>query len=164
MWNLARIGAMVAICLAVTGGVGAGIPPRPKGPPPGPPRPTVVVSVPNTPLQFGKISGPGPALLKAQTTAHVVANCPYRLAATFQGFMETAGKKTAIPAAQMAVKINGKDVPVGTECVQIGTGGPTPPAGVDVPVVVEVEIKTGASSCRAGQYGGGLVLVVKPAL
>jgi len=123
-----------------------------------------VVSVPNTPLQFGRVSGSGPARLKAQITAHVVANCPYQMAAAFQGLVEVAGKKTAIPAAQMVVKINGKEVPVGTECVQIGTGGPTPPAGVDVPVVVEVEIKTGASSCRAGQYGGGLVLAVKPAL
>jgi hypothetical protein len=115
-------------------------------------------------LQFGKISGPGPARLKAQTTAHVTANCPYRLAAKFQGLVELAGKKTAIPAAQMVVRINGKEVPVGAECVQIGTGGPTPPAGVDVPVVLEVEIKTGASSCRAGQYSGGLALAVKPAL
>ena len=74
--------------------------------------------------------------------------------------MEAAGKKIAIPPAQMVVKINGKEVPVGTDRVLIATGGPTPPAGVDVPVVIEMEMK-GASSCRAGRYGGNLMLAVK---
>jgi hypothetical protein len=118
-----------------------------------------VVSVPGTPLSFGVVSGPGPQRLKAEVTAHVVANCPFRLAASFQGLTAVAGQKTPIPAAWMVVTINGKDVPVGTNRVSIATGGPTPAAGVDVPVVIEMEIK-GVSSYPAGKYGGNLVLSV----
>lgn len=160
MWNLAKICAMVAICLGTTSGAGAVTPPRANGPRGGLFKPTAVVSAPNTPLQFGKVSGPGPTQLKAQTTAHVVANCPFQLTASFQGLVEAAGKKIAIPPTQMAVKINDKEVPIGTDRVLIATGGPTPPAGVDVPVVIVMEMK-GVSSYRAGRYGGNLVLAVK---
>ena len=159
MWNLAKICAVVTICLSATGGGWANN--RPKLPPPnaGQLRPMVVVSASKTPLQFGKVSGPGPTRLKAEVTAHVVANCPFRLAASFQGLTEVAGKKVAIPATEMVVKINGKEVPIGTARVPIARGGPTPPAGVNIPVVIEMEMK-GASSYRAGQYGGNLALSV----
>jgi hypothetical protein len=110
-------------------------------------------------LQFGKVSGPGAARLKAEVTARVVANCPFRLAASFQGFTQVAGKRTAIPPSQVVVKINGKEVPVGTDPVQIAAGGHTSPAGADVPVVIEMVVK-GASSYPAGQYGGNLALSV----
>jgi hypothetical protein len=161
MWNLAKICVIVAICLGATGGAGAATRPKGNAPLAGSFRPMAVVSVPNTPLEFGTISGPGPMRLKAEVTAHVVANCPFRLAASFQGLTEAAGKKMVIPPAQIAVTINGKELPVGTDCVQIATGGPTPPTGVNVPVVIEMVMKAGASLCRAGRYGGNLVLTVK---
>jgi hypothetical protein len=58
------------------------------------------------------------------------------------------------------VTINGKEVPVGTEVVEIATGGPTPPVGVDVPVVIEIQT-SGAFTYPAGQYGGNLAITVR---
>jgi hypothetical protein len=118
-----------------------------------------LVSVPKTPLRFGKVSGPGPMRLKAETTARVVANCPFRLLATFEGLTEAAGKTVAISPSQITVTINGKEVPIGTERVQIAAGGPTPAGGAGIPVVIEMTVK-GASSYPAGQYGGNLALTV----
>lgn len=164
MWNLAKMCAVVAICLGATGGGWANADPRANSAQsyalrPGSPMPIATVSAPQKPLQFGRVSGPGAMRLKAEVPAHVVANCPFRLAASFQGFTEVAGRKTAIPPAQLVVKINGKEVPIGTDRVQIATGRPTPPTGVDVPVVIEMEVK-GASSYPAGRYGGNLALSV----
>jgi hypothetical protein len=123
-------------------------------------RPVAVVAVPQTPLSFGRVGGAGPIQLKAQTTAHVAANCPFRLMASFQGFVGGMTERAALPPKVTKVTINGKDVPVGTEFVEIATGGPTPPVGVDVPI--EVEIKTaGALTYPAGQYGGNLTITVR---
>jgi hypothetical protein len=45
--------------------------------------------------------------------------------------------------------------------VVIATGGSTPAGGVDVPVVIEMEIK-GVLSYPAGRYGGNLALIIMP--
>jgi hypothetical protein len=160
MWNLAKIGAVIAICLSVAGSGWAHGGPKQNLPRAGQIKPSVLLSVPKTPLQFGRVYGVGPTQLRAEVTARVLANCPFRLAASFQGLTETGGKQVAIPATQIAVRINGKEVPVGTELVEIATGMPTPPSGVNVPVVIEMELKQGAASCPAGQYGGNLALKV----
>jgi len=123
------------------------------------PRPGAAVLLPRTPLYFGKVSGPGAQQLKAQVTARVVANRPFRLGASFQALREEAGKNVTIPPKQVTVVINGKEVPIGTRPVQIVTGGPTPAAGVDVPIVIELKM-TGASSYPAGRYSGNLALTI----
>jgi hypothetical protein len=156
MWNLAKIFVVVAVCLGVAGGGWARDRSRHDGPT-SRPKPMVSVSVPKTPLQFGKVSGPNVTQLKAEVTARVAANCPFRLMAAFEGLEASAGHKTPIPAAQIKVTINGIEVPVGTTYVEIARGGPTPMAGANVPVVIVMEMK-GASSCPAGQYGGNLAL------
>jgi hypothetical protein len=51
-------------------------------------------------------------------------------------------------------------VPIGTQFVEIATGGPTPPAGVDVPIVVEIRT-AGVLAYPAGQYGGNLAITVR---
>jgi hypothetical protein len=111
-------------------------------------------------LSFGKVVGPGPTRLRAETTVHVVANCPYHLMASFQGFVRQAAGRTALPPKLMKVAINGKEVPIGTERVEIATGGPTPAAGVDVRIVVEIET-AGALNYPAGRYGGNLEITIR---
>jgi len=90
--------------------------------------------------------------------ARVLANHPFGLVASFGGLTQPAGQ-AAIPPQQMTVTINGKTIPVGTERVQIASGGPTPMDGVEVPITIEVTLK-GSVFYPAGQYGGKLVLAV----
>ncbi len=126
----------------------------------GRPGPVTVVSAPRTPLSFGKVAGPGPTRLKAATTARVAANRPFRLLASFHGFVgETAERATILPK-EIKVTINGKEVPIGTEFVEIAKGGPTPPSGVEVPIVVELKT-AGVLAYPAGRYGGNLALKVR---
>jgi hypothetical protein len=179
MRNLAKICAVVVLCLGLTGAAGAADRPRPglararmsrlsaarmslSGPSPmaGRPAPMAVVSAPPKPLYFGKVTGVGSTRLKAETTVRVAANCPFRLMASFQGLVGGAVGKTAIPPKLVKVTINGKEVPIGTEFVQIAAGGPTPPVGVDVPVVVELKT-AGVLAYPAGQYGGNLAVTVR---
>ena len=122
--------------------------------------PVAVVSAPQTPLSFGKVAGPGPARLKAETTAHVAANCPFLLMASFQGFVGETGQRPGVLPKQTKVTINGKEVPIGTEFVEIARGGPTPPAGVDVPILIEIKT-LGASAYPAGRYVGKLAITIR---
>lgn len=126
----------------------------------GRPGPVALVSAPQTPLCFGKVSGVGPTQLKAETAVKVAANCPFRLLVSFQGLAGGAIDRVAIPPELMKVTINGKEVPIGTQFVEIGTGGPTPPVGVEVPVVVEIKT-AGVLAYPAGQYGGNLAFTVR---
>jgi hypothetical protein len=179
MRNLAKVCAVAALCLVMTGAVWAADRPRPglararmsrlsavrmrlskASLIAGRPAPMAVVSGPQTPLWFGKVAGTGPTRLKAETTVHVAANCPFRLMASFQGLVGGAFEKAAIPPRLMKVTINGKDVPIGTQFVAIATGGPTPPVGVDVPIVVEIKT-AGVLAYPAGQYGGNLAITVR---
>lgn len=183
MRNLAKICAVVALCLGVTGGARATDRPRPglakarmgrpsagvsaarmpvsrPSPSAGRSTPLAMVSAPQTPLSFGQVVGPGPTRLKAETTARVAANCPFHLMASFQGFVRQAAGREAIPPKLMKVTINGKEVPIGTERVEIATGGPTPPAGVDVRIVVEIQTP-GALAYPAGRYGGDLGITIR---
>jgi hypothetical protein len=163
MRNLAKSCVVIGICFGMTGSGWAGTHPRSTGPRAGQPKPMAAVWVPSKPLCFGEVSGPGPRKLKAELTARVVANCPFRLRAAFQGFTVGASKLLAIPPQQLTVTINGKDVPIGTNYVEIAAGGPTPKAGVNAPVVVEIVVKD-SSSHPAGRYGGSLALSVIPGL
>jgi len=116
--------------------------------------------MPQTPLIFGKVVGPGPTRLRAETTARVLANCPFRLMASFQGFGEQAAQRAPLPLTQMNVTINGKEMPIGKQYVEIATGGPTSRAGVEVPIVIEIKT-AGALAYPAGQYGGNLAITVR---
>jgi hypothetical protein len=157
MRTLAKICAIAVVYLGVTGSGWARDPSSGNRPKVSPFKPGVALSVPGTPLQFGMVSGSGPKRLRAEVTAHVLANCPFRLAASFQGLTQVENRTMVIPPAQIAVKINGKDVPVGTNRVVVAGRGPTPPGGANVLVTIEMEVK-GASLCAAGRYGGNLTL------
>jgi hypothetical protein len=158
MRNLAKICAVIAICLGAIGGAWAQDRSKPNVPRVNRFKPFAAVSVPRSPMYFGEMAGPGPKKLKAEVTARVTANCPFRLAAAWQGLVEDGGQAT-IPPKQVKVTINGKEVSIGAEHVQIATGGPTPSNGVDVPIVVEVTVE-GSSFYPAGRYGGNLALSI----
>ena len=179
MRNLAKICAVVALCLGLTGVVGADNRPRPRmakapvggssavrmplpkaSPIAGRPRPVATVSAPQKPLSFAKVAGPGPTRLKADTAVLVAANRPFRLLASFHGFVGETGGRVAILPKEMKVTINGTEVPIGTEFVEIAKGGPTPPSGTKVPIVVEIKT-SGALAYPAGRYGGDLAIAIR---
>ena len=158
MRNLATIGTVVAICLGAMPSV------RAQDSPGYPPqidrlRPFASVWVPPRPLCLGMVSGRGLKRLKGSVTVSVVANRPFRLAASLDELARAAGGAT-IPIEQAVVTINGRPVTTGTERVEIASGGPTPMNGVDVPIVVEVGMK-GPALYPAGQYGGNLTLFIR---
>ena len=75
--------------------------------------PFVSVSLPEAPVYVGEVYGPGTKRLNAKLVAHVTANCPYHVDASFQGFRhERSGG--AISPKHLSVAINGKAVRVGT--------------------------------------------------
>lgn len=178
MRNLAKICAVVALCLGMTGVVGADNRPRPgmakapagrsaarassarRSPIAGRARPVAMVSAPRKPLSFAKVAGPGPTRLKADTAVLVAANRPFQLLASFHGLVGETAERAAIGPREMKVTINGKEVPIGTEFVEIATGGPTPPSGVEVPIVVEIKT-SGTLAYPAGRYGGNLAITVR---
>jgi hypothetical protein len=158
MCGLAKIFAVIAVCLGVTGsGWASNRPPRAPGP--GPSQPVAYVWAPREPLHFGMASGPRSKQLQAETKVHVLANCPFRLAAAFGGLTEEGGRLVSIDPRQVRVTINGAEVPIGTDRVAIARGGPTPPSGVDVPLVIVIELKS-ALAYPAGRYGGNLAVAV----
>jgi hypothetical protein len=123
-------------------------------------QPYVAVSIPNKPLYLGEVWGPGVKEVGAELTAHVVANCPYRIMASFEGLRHRKSR-TQISAEDMTVAINGKEVPVGTKRVPVAVQGPTPRSGVSVPIDLQVGV-TGLTTYPAGRYAGTLVITVMP--
>jgi len=159
--NLAKICAVVVLCLGIAGGVrAADHRPRSRMAKAGMSRPVAMVSAPRKPLSFAKAVGFGTTRLKGDTAVLVAANCPFRLLASFRGFVGETAERAAILPKQMKVTINGKEVPIGTAFVEIATGGPTPPSGVEVPIVVEIKT-SGVIAYPAGRYGGNLAITVR---
>jgi hypothetical protein len=149
MWSLAKTYALVAAYLAVTAPLG----------PVNLPRQFVAISVDQKPLDLGAVAGLDGRLLEARAVAHVVANCPYHLEASFEALKHEQGKATMAPK-DLFVLINGEPVPVGTGRVPIATShGPTPPGGANIPIELQVEVKRWMTY-PAGRYGGNLVITV----
>lgn len=152
MSSLAKVFTGVAICLAVVNSAAAV----------NMEMPFVSVSLPRTPVHVGEVWGPGLNRAGAEFMAHVVANCPYHVEASFQGFRHEKGAATMSPK-HLSVAINGKNIPVGTGRVQIAKGSKATPAnGLDVPVDLQVGV-TGLASYPAGRYSGALVITVMAA-
>lgn len=149
MKRLARTYVIVAACLAMAN-VASALNPL---------EPFVNVTVPDGVVDLGDAAGPGWKKLGAQVVANVVANCPYRMEASFQGFTHARGI-AAISPEHMLVQINGREVPVGTGGVEIAASRrATRTQGVDVPVNLQVGV-TGLNAYPAGRYNGALVIRV----
>ncbi len=121
-------------------------------------QPFVAVTAPRTPVNLGEVCGPNLKEVGAKFNAHVVANCPYHISASFDG-LRHQNRRIAISPKHMTVTINGRQVPVGTGRVPIAARGPTPRGGVDVPVELQVGVKAKASY-PAGRYNGTLVITI----
>jgi len=159
MCNLASISWIVSAWLATAGGT---LDPHMRLPAFASP-PFVAISAPKKPLHVGEIAGPGQQKAVGRTVVHVVANCPYLIKASFQGFKRGAGSG-GIPASHLSVAINGRPVQVGKgRAVIASSTTPTPQAGVDVPVELQVNVD-GSAMFPAGRYNGVLMLTVMPGL
>jgi len=123
-------------------------------------KPFVMVSVPNKPLYLGEVYGPGLREVGAQVTAHVVANYPYHISVSFDGLRHQRSR-VAMSPKHLTATVNGREVPIGAGRVPVVSQGPTPLAGVDVPIDLQVGVKA-VASYPAGRYGGTLVLTVTP--
>lgn len=120
--------------------------------------PFVAVSVPQKPLYLGEVYGPALKETGGRVVAHVVANCPYHISASFSGLRHQASKIVMSPK-HLTASINGKPVAIGAGCVPIVSKGPTPRGGVNVPIDLQVGVKA-VPLYPAGQYSGTLVLKV----
>ena len=149
MWNLAKIVLIVVASLSVVE--------RAQG------QPFVHFSISREPLSLGMIAGPGKQKLEAHLTARVVANCPYHVEAGFRALVHESGQ-SGIPPANLRVVINGTTIPVGGSLTPVASSRiPTPRAGVDVPIDVDVEV-AGAMAYPAGRYCGTLTIKVMAGL
>jgi len=123
--------------------------------------PFVSISFKPDMLDLGIIPHRGSLLTKLE--AHIVANCPHQVRASFEPFAQQRGRVSIRPE-DMSVVINGVDVPVSRTAVPIiSSVKPTPAGGVDVPVDMKFSL---ANSVRypAGQYEGTLTFTVMAGL
>jgi hypothetical protein len=121
-------------------------------------KPFVAITVPRESLYLGVVYESNANEAVARATAHVVANCPYHVSAAFDGLRHEE-TNVAIAPSDLVVKINGKLVPVGGNGVRIASNGPTPRNGVEVPIEMQVGVKT-IQPYPAGRYSGALMITV----
>jgi hypothetical protein len=145
---LAKTCAIFAVCLVLAEGASAFDPSRPF----------VMVSIPDKPLNLGMVCGPTLKQVGAGVTARVVANCPYVISASFTGLRHER-RNVAISSEHLSAAINGKQLPIGNGSVVVAAQGPTPRKGVDIPLDLQIGVKT-VASYPAGRYGGNLVIKV----
>ncbi len=145
---LAKTCVILAVCLVAAGGAKAFDPSQPF----------VIVSIPDKPLNLGQVCGPNLKQVGAQVTAHVVANYPYVISASFSGLRHER-RSVEISSQHLSATINGKQMPIGGGSVVVTSQRPTPRNGVDIPLELQVGVKT-VASYPAGRYGGTLVIKV----
>ena len=147
MKYLARIGVVAVACLAMAN-VALALDPR---------EPFVEVTVPDGGIDLGSAYGPGWRQLAGQIEAKIVANRPYQVQASFEGFSHVR-RKAVIAAGHLRVQINGQQVPVGVGCL-VATSHVPRINTADVPIDLEVGV-TGLTVYPPGQYTGVLVITV----
>jgi len=150
---------MAVTCFGLTGVVQSV---RPVVPPP-PLRvsaePFVGISVKPDKLYLGTVSPLSCDNLPAKLEAHIVANCPHQVKASFTAF-KRGRSGVSIDPKHASIVINGVNVPVaGSAVAVIKSDSPTPPEGVDVPLDIKFAVG-GALHYPAGPYKGNLVLTI----
>jgi len=150
---------VVAVVLLGLGGVGqARIRRRPfvAGLPVGP---FIAMSIDPSELDLGEVGRSGPDSLSGRLTAHIVANCPYHVEASFAPF---TGKGGTILPKHTSVVINGRNVAVSGAPVFVASSSkPTPVKGVDVRVDLKVTVDR-AFQYRPGTYEGTVTFTIMP--
>lgn len=149
--------AIVVTCFGLTGMVQAV---RPAVLPPAvSDEPFVGISIKPDSINLGTVSPAGFKNVPAKLEAHVMANCPHQVKATFEPFRREDSGVTIRPE-HTAVEINGINVPVAGSGVSIiSSVKPTPLGGVDVPVDIKFSAR-GLLLYPAGPYKGSLVLTI----
>lgn len=121
--------------------------------------PFVTVSVKPGTIDLGAVSHLGTHSLPAKLTAHIVANCPHHVEASFEPFRQEGGGGL-VPPEHTSIQINGVDVPAAGRGVPIASSTrPTPVGGVDVPVNLNFSVLN-VLQCPPGTYRGTLSLTV----
>jgi len=122
-------------------------------------KPFVSISIKPDQLNLGTISTRTPGSLPAKLEAHIIANCPHQVRASFAPFTQKCGRVSIRPK-DMSVEINGVDVPIARRTVPIiRSVRATPKGGVDVPVDVKFSLAN-AVRYPAGPYEGALIFTV----
>lgn len=124
-----------------------------------PVEPFVAISVKPGALDLGQVGRAGLDTLSGRLTAHIVANCPYHVEASFAPF---SGKGGSIQSEHTSVVINGRNVAVGGAAVPVTSSSkPTPAKGVDVRVDLKVAVDR-AFQYLSGAYEGAVTFTIVP--
>jgi len=160
MKKVVTICVMTVMCFGLTG-VAQAV--RPVVPPTMvPAKPFVGILVTPDRLYLGTVPPMGFGSLPAKLEAHIVANCPHQVKASFRPFKRERGRISIRPEHTKVV-INGVNVPVaGSEVPIITSTEATPPGGVNVAVDIEFSV-AGKLLYPAGPYKGNLVLTITTA-
>jgi hypothetical protein len=110
-------------------------------------------------IDLGIVSPAGFKNMPVKLEAHIVANCPHQVRASFEPF-KSRDTNISISPDQTTVEINGKNIPTTSSGVPILTSArPTPPEGVEVPVDIKFSAR-GLLLYPAGPYKGSVVLTI----
>ncbi len=155
MKNLGLILSVTMVCLGMARNAQAVCPVVPPKIDPG--KPYISLSFKPDKLELGTIPYKGE--LPATLDAHIVANCPHQIKASYEPFEQRKSKVTIKPE-HTSVVINGKDVPeVGRSVTIIKSAKPTPSTGINVPVDVKFSVAN-TMMYPAGSYKGALVFTI----
>jgi hypothetical protein len=152
-----------AVAVVLLGLAGTGWAVKPVGQFAGdfPSGPFVAISFEPDELNLGALEHTGPNSLMGVLTAHIVANCPFNVRASFSSFKRKGGGGF-IPCDETSLTINGVNVPISGRSVSvISSAKPTPAAGVDVPLECRFTVG-GVDQYRPGTYEGTLTFTIAP--
>lgn len=156
MKKVIEICVIAMVCFGLTGIVQAV---RPALPPNMASKPFVGISVTPDNLDLGTVSPIGFNKLPAKLEAHIVANCPHRVEASFVPFKGSKYGVTIGPK-YTPIKINGVKIrAAGSGVPIISSARATPPEGIGVPVDITFMTRN-LMLYPAGQYKGSLILTI----
>ena len=163
MKKVVMICATTLMCFGLTGIAQAVRPVMPPTMIPVKPiKPFVSVSFKPNQLDLGTVSKRTPGSLPVKLKAHIIANCPHQVRASFAPFTQQSGRASIQPK-DMSVEINGVNVPIARTAVPIiRSVRATPKEGVDVPVDVKFSVAK-ATRYPAGPYKGAIIFTIMAA-
>jgi hypothetical protein len=155
--KMKKVFVIAMVCFGLTG-IGQAV--RPALPPKMvSDEPFVGISVTPDNINLGIVSPMGFNSLPAKLEAHIVANCPHKVEASFVPFkgsdynVTINPKHTSVEINGVKIRENGSGVPI------VSSANPTPPEGIGVPFDIKFTTK-GLMLYPAGQYKGNLVLTI----
>jgi len=124
-----------------------------------PEEPFVNLSVKPEKVNIGIVPSRGRGGAEVELEAHIVANYPYQIKASFTPFKKLRSS-TKIKPKHMSARINGSNVPIaGTAVPIIRSVEATPPGGINIPVNVNLSLENGMMY-PAGMYKGDLIFTI----